>query len=96
VPLLLAVAIPIAAVGAAAGVLACLPLLVLTLPLLLGRYPAVDRLVRHAARARAKPRRRLPTPSAQPRRVRSTVPRGGRLIAASLAERAPPAAPSLA
>jgi hypothetical protein len=96
VPLLVAAAIPVAAVVVVGGVLACLPLIALMLPLLFGRYPAVETLVRRASRARARPRRKRPARSARPGRARSAVPRGGSLIAASLAERAPPTAPSLA
>jgi ABC-type amino acid transport system permease subunit len=84
----------------AAGVLApallySAPLLIVALPLLAGRYVGEDRIVglaeaargrRHAARAL-----RLPTPPAM-RRATQIVPRGGRLIAHSLAVRPPPAA----
>jgi hypothetical protein len=72
----------------APGVLMWLPALLLALVLLAGRYPG-ERLierwrlapprVRHAPAARLAPRRRWPQ-----------LVRGGRLIAAALAGRAPP------
>jgi hypothetical protein len=96
VPLLLAAAIPLAVIIAAAGVLACLPLLLLTLPLLLGRYPGVELIARLAERTGAPGRR---APSRIARRgfgPAITLPRGGRLIASGLTKRPPPMAASLA
>ncbi|WP_241004261.1 hypothetical protein [Conexibacter sp. SYSU D00693] len=74
-----------------ASVLHALPLLVLALPLLAGRYVGEDRLAALAAVVRA--RRARPVGAALPRLRRPVVrvARGGRLIAASLAERGPPA-----
>jgi hypothetical protein len=66
------------------------PALLILLPLLGGRYPGDELLVRAAAR-RSQPRR--PTaPIAVPRRRARTalLPRGGRLVGAALAGRAPP------
>jgi hypothetical protein len=72
------------------GLLYLLPALVLVVALLVKRYPGERLLVALAAR-RARPRRRarlLPAVS----RIELPVPRGGRLIAVSLAGRAPPPA----
>jgi hypothetical protein len=67
------------------------PLFVVAVPLLAGRYVGEDTLER--LRERAEPeRRRDATPSLPGvRRSRNAFPRGGRLIAQALAERAPPA-----
>ncbi len=84
----------------AAGVLApallyAAPLLIVALPLIAGRYVGEDRIVRlaRAARGRRRGERapRLSIPLAV-RRATRAVPRGGRLIAHSLAVRPPPAA----
>lgn len=78
--------------GVSAQALLALPALLFALPLLTGRYVGEERLARLAAafvsvcRSAGAP---IP-PSA--RRSRGTLPRGGRLIAASLAVRPPPAA----
>lgn len=82
----------------AAGVLApallySAPLLLLMLPLLAGRYVGEERIARlaHVVRERRRGRApRLAAPRTAPRAVPS-VPRGGRLIASSLAVRPPPA-----
>ncbi len=67
------------------------PALLILLPLLSGRYPGDEVLVRAARRTR--PRRRRPA-VAEPRQRRTPVahllPRGGRLVGAALAGRAPP------
>ena len=67
------------------------PALLILVPLLNGRYPGDDVLVRAARRGR--PQRR-PPPRCDPprRRARSAalLPRGGRLVGAALAGRAPP------
>jgi len=83
----------------AAGLLApallyAAPLLVVALPLIAGRYVGEERIVRFARAARGRGRGRV-APVAAPagaRRVLRSVPRGGRLIASSLAVRPPPAA----
>jgi hypothetical protein len=77
--------------GLDTGLLLLSPALVLLLPLLAGRYVGEETLERLAARV-ALPRRRLPAAGgATPhRRPRATRVRGGRLIAAALAERGPP------
>jgi hypothetical protein len=70
------------------------PLLAVALPLLAGRYVGEERIARLAGALR-RPRRRLPGRVAVPagtRRALRAVPRGGRLIAHSLAVRPPPAA----
>jgi hypothetical protein len=68
------------------------PALLILLPLLTGRYPGDDALVRASRRVR----RRRGAPPAEPRRRRTPtahlLPRGGRLVGAALAGRAPPAA----
>jgi hypothetical protein len=68
------------------------PSLLILLPLLSGRYPGEEALVRAAAR-RARPVRRG-RPAAVPRRRArdALLPRGGRLVGAALAGRAPPRA----
>lgn len=72
-------------------VLLAAPVLLLLLPLLMGRYVGEDDLVRLAAR-RSPPRRRV-APGVRPvLRAPRALPRGGRLIAVALAERGPPAA----
>ncbi len=79
--------------GMETGVLFLSPAIVLLASLLTGRYVGEDRLARLAA-ARRPPRRRLqaraPAPSAAANR-RALMPRGGRLVATSLAVRPPPA-----
>jgi hypothetical protein len=75
--------------GVSADLLLAAPALFLFLPLLAGRYVGEQRLrtlaVRHAAPVRAPSVAR-----AIPRAARALLPRGGRLIAAALAERGPP------
>ena len=79
--------------GLSPDILLAVPALMLVLPLLAGRYVGEDGLARLAARARAcAPRRRSPSRLGARRRAPRVLPRGGRLIAAALAERAPPAA----
>ena len=80
--------------GLSPDVLLAAPALLLLLPLLAGRYVGEDGLAR-LGRAVAAPaaragRRRGSAPAARAPRV---LPRGGRLIAAALAERGPPAPP---
>jgi len=83
-------------VGVHSDVLLALPALLFALPLLAGRYVGEERLARLAASYegdRRRPAGSLPTTA---RRSLLAVPRGGRLIAASLAVRPPPPAPRLA
>ena len=77
--------------GLSADVLLAAPGLLLLLPLLAGRYVGEDRIARLTAWL-AAPRRRATAVRASPgRRAPRVLARGGRLIAVSLAERAPPA-----
>jgi hypothetical protein len=76
--------------GLSADWLLAVPALLLLLPLLAGRYVGEDGLARLAGRAVA-PRLRSPASLGTRRRAPRTLPRGGRLIAAALAERGPPA-----
>jgi hypothetical protein len=82
-------------VGVHSDVLLAVPVLLLVLPLLAGRYVGEEQLARLAA-AFVTPRRR-PARTLVPtaRRVAHRLPRGGRLIAASLAVRPPPSRPGL-
>jgi hypothetical protein len=78
-------------IGVHGDVLLALPALLFALPLLAGRYVGEDRLAKLAAAfvaGRRRPAACLPTTA---RRRTPVVPRGGRLIAASLAVRPPPA-----
>ncbi|MQA75997.1 MAG: hypothetical protein GEU88_16965 [Solirubrobacterales bacterium] len=92
IPLLLAAAFPLVALIHEGGLLAALPLLLLAVPLLLGRYPGERTLELLRAR-RDRPERpaRSIAPAPSPPR-RQPLLRNRLLIAASLAERAPPAA----
>ena len=66
------------------------PLALLLLTLVAGRYVGEERIARLAARLQRRTpraRRRLQARPSPP----SVLPRGGRLIAASLAQRGPPA-----
>lgn len=78
--------------GLGTGLLLLSPALVLLLPLLAGRYLGEDAIERLATARRAVPAvRRRATPAPLPRRrPRATRARGGRLLAAALAERGPP------
>lgn len=85
---LVALALDVAGLGT--GLLLLSPAVVLAVPLLAGRYLGERRLERLVARR--TPRRPRPASSRAPRtRPRTTCARGGRLIAAALAERGPPA-----
>jgi hypothetical protein len=67
------------------------PVFLLAVPLLAGRYVGEETLER--MRSGFRRGRRLPPRAAAPRagrRLAASFPRGGRLIADSLAERAPP------
>jgi hypothetical protein len=68
------------------------PLFLLAVPLLAGRYVGEERLERMRSGLRRS--RRVPARAVMPsggRRLAVPLPRGGRLIAHSLAERPPPA-----
>jgi hypothetical protein len=68
------------------------PALLILLPLIGGRYPGDEALARAATR-QIRPRRPPSAPtSVARRRPRAVLPRGGRLVAAALAGRGPPAA----
>jgi hypothetical protein len=86
-----AVALAESVTGLDTGLLLLSPALVLLLPLLAGRYLGADTLERLAARRSPPSRRAHPASAPLPRpRPRATLLRGGRLIAAALAERGPP------
>jgi hypothetical protein len=71
------------------------PLFLLAVPLLAGRYVGEERLRR--MRSGTRHGRRLPPRGTRPvtgRRLVASLPRGGRLIAHSLAERPPPLLPA--
>jgi hypothetical protein len=77
-------------VGVHSDVLLAVPALVLALPLLAGRYVGEERLARLAAAF--VPVRRRPAGAVAPiAAVANRLPRGGRLLAFSLAVRPPPA-----
>jgi hypothetical protein len=78
-------------VGVHSDVLLTVPALVLALPLFAGRYVGEEQLARLAATFVAS--RGRPAPALAPRtgRTRRRLPRGGRLLAFSLAVRPPPA-----
>lgn len=78
--------------GVDIDVLLALPVLLFVLPLMAGRYVGEERLARLAAAfvpARRRATGSLPTTA---RRMPHELPRGGHLIAASLAVRPPPVA----
>ena len=90
-PLALAIIVPLIPLVAEAGVLAVLPLLAILLPLACGRFPGESVLARLAERRRP-PRARRPVSGPAPRPAPAVgLLRSRLLIAASLAERAPPA-----
>jgi len=78
--------------GVPGDVLLALPALLFALPLLAGRYVGEGRLARLAAAYVARRRRPAVALAASARRLPRGLPRGGHLIAASLAVRPPPAA----
>jgi hypothetical protein len=68
------------------------PALLILLPLLGGRYPGDEALVRASdRRVRSRHRRRRSAAPRPRRRAGGLLPRGGRLVATALAGRAPPA-----
>jgi hypothetical protein len=81
--------------GVHSDVLLAAPVLVLALPLLAGRYVGEQQLARLAAAYDAAPRRAATTLAPSGVRAPRSLPRGGRLIACSLAVRPPPAHASL-
>lgn len=90
--LVTAVAVVVAGLAGNAELVAyAAPIVVLALPLVAGRYAGEERIARLAARIQRGNLHRRPTAD-RPlhRRVVVTVPRGGRLIADSLAVRPPP------
>jgi hypothetical protein len=66
------------------------PALLILFPLLSGRYPGDEALARVAARRSRPPRVPAGEPPLPRRRPGALLPRGGRLVAASLAGRGPP------
>jgi hypothetical protein len=66
------------------------PALLILLPLLGGRYPGDEALVRAAGRRARPARASLPGPVPRHRARDALLPRGGRLVGAALAGRAPP------
>jgi hypothetical protein len=77
-------------VAGTAALLGC-PALALLLPLLGGRYVGEARLARLARRLAPRRPKRPARPGTSLPRAPRLLPRGGRLIAARLAERGPPA-----
>lgn len=81
-------AMAVLAVADVTGLLYLAPLFGVLVPLLARRYPGERRLLAVArALRRPRPARVLAAPRRAPR---ATMPTGGRLIAAGLAERGPP------
>jgi hypothetical protein len=78
-------------VGVHSDVLLAAPVLVFGLPLLAGRYVGEEQLARLAAAFLATRRRPAATIAPHARGSARRLPRGGRLIAAALAVRPPPA-----
>jgi hypothetical protein len=74
-------------------ILPALPLLVLVLSLLLGRYPGLDTALRLADRIASRTRERVAAAvsSRRPRTAAARAAHGGQLLAFSIAGRAPPA-----
>ena len=66
------------------------PLLVVALPLVAGRYVGEESLERLRRRTARPYRRHAVAAQSSARRGFAVLPRGGRLIAAALAERGPP------
>jgi hypothetical protein len=86
-----AAALLLAALAGHAEVVAYLaPACALAVPLLAGRYLGEDTLERLRDRRARRRRRVAVAPLAGARRAKAGFPRGGRLIARGLAERAPP------
>jgi hypothetical protein len=81
--------------GLGTGVLFLVPALALLVPLLYGRYVGEATVIGLARARRTHPRRPTGRRCAPHRPRPVLLPRGGRLIAWSLAVRPPPAAPAL-
>jgi len=81
----------LALTGSTDALLFMAPALLIAIPLLGGRFFGEELIVRLASR-RARPRRAAVTAPALPPAPSAWLPRGARLIAASLAKRPPPAA----
>ena len=79
--------------GAWMGLLYLLPALVLAGLLVSGRFPGEELLVRAATRRRRRTRAAPGVPHRRTRASFALIPRGGRLLAAALAGRAPPGVP---
>jgi hypothetical protein len=78
-------------IGLSTGLLFLAPATIMALPLLAGRYVGVEQLSRFS-RSRRPRRRAVPIISAVRCALLPTPPRGGLLIASSLAVRPPPLA----
>jgi hypothetical protein len=77
--------------GMETGVLFLSPAIVLLASLLTGHYVGEESLARLATALRQRrPKRARATRNPLPRRPRAVMPRGGRLVATSLAVRPPP------
>jgi hypothetical protein len=76
--------------GVEAAVAYLAPALLILLPLLSGRYPGDEALVRVGGRRTRPLRRPPPAPPSRRRRAGALLPRGGGLVASSLAGRGPP------
>jgi hypothetical protein len=82
----------LALTGSTEALLFLAPALLIAIPLLGGRYLGEELIVRLANR-RARPRARASAPARRlPAAPATWVPRGARLLAASLAKRPPPVA----
>lgn len=81
--------------GVHGDVLLAVPVLLFALPLVAGRYVGEERLARLAAGFVAARRRAAGSLPTTARRSPRALPRGGHLIAASLAVRPPPGAARL-
>ncbi|HEV7808727.1 MAG TPA: hypothetical protein VGO80_23180 [Solirubrobacteraceae bacterium] len=81
--------------GVQSDVLLAAPVLVFVLPLLVGRYLGEEQLARLADAFVSRRPRRVAALVPTTRRGSQILPRGGHLIAASLAVRPPPAAPRM-
>jgi hypothetical protein len=80
-------------VGVHSDVLLAAPALLFALPLLAGRYVGEEQLARLSGAFVARRSRAAASLPARGRRSPRPLPRGGRLIASSLAVRPPPGAP---
>jgi hypothetical protein len=76
--------------GVEAAVAYLAPALLILLPLIGGRYPGDEALVWAAARRRRRPRTGSPVAVRRRRAREALLPRGGGLVGAALAGRAPP------